>query len=101
MSVDGWQCLKPDHTSSWSDSTELNPSYNDSPIIAFMKMQENSTTPLLDSSTVHLYQCIMRAYADILHRWNLLDARAEVLFLNNTAIRITTNICKNLFKNFR
>lgn len=90
MSVDGWQCLKPDHTSSWSDSTELNPSYNESSIHAFMKMQENASTPLLDASTVHLYQCIMRAYADILHRWNLLDARAEVFYYFQNSYNLFT-----------
>lgn len=33
---------------------------------------------MLDEKNSHLYDTYKKAYAEILHRWNLLDARAQV-----------------------
>lgn len=35
----------------------------------------------MDDSTSWLYDEYKRAYAEILHRWHLLDARAQVKYL--------------------
>jgi hypothetical protein len=33
---------------------------------------------MLDEKNSHLYDTYKKAYSEILHRWNLLDARAQV-----------------------
>lgn len=45
----------------------------------------------LDESNVWLYDEYKRAYAEILHRWKLLDARAQVKYY------YTVNILLNFF----
>lgn len=33
----------------------------------------------MDDRNIQIYDCYKKAYAEVLHRWNLLDARAQVL----------------------
>ena len=89
MSMDGWAVpvLKRDRASSWSDSTDINHSFYDASFHNLGKCDDNPSSPILDPATTRLYQCYMRAYADILHRWNLLEARAEVRFQDISAIK--------------
>eukprot|EP00795_Rhopilema_esculentum_P001709 gene1709-16188_t len=43
------------------------------------KFEYRKSCRLLDPSITRQYDCLKRAYADILYRWNLLNKRAEVL----------------------
>ncbi|XP_072936926.1 GATOR2 complex protein WDR59 [Epargyreus clarus] len=46
-----------------------------------LSKSERASVCVLDEATVHLYHCFKRAYADILHRWQLLYKKTEVMKL--------------------
>ncbi|KAI5632601.1 hypothetical protein NE865_14704 [Phthorimaea operculella] len=73
ISADGWT-LPIMRSNSCSEAENF---YTDSSITK----SERASACVLDESTVHLYHCFKRAYADILHRWQLLYKKTEVLKL--------------------
>ncbi|KAJ2953795.1 hypothetical protein O0L34_g1423 [Tuta absoluta] len=73
ISADGWT-LPIMRSNSCSEAENF---YTDSSITK----SERASACVLDESMVHLYHCFKRAYADILHRWQLLYKKTEVLKL--------------------
>ncbi|XP_047514781.1 GATOR complex protein WDR59 isoform X1 [Pieris napi] len=71
INADGWTLPIILRSNSCSEAENLNTEYSKS---------DNSGC-VLDDSTVHLYHCFKRVYADVLHRWQLLYKRTEVMKL--------------------
>ncbi|CAB3373844.1 Hypothetical predicted protein [Cloeon dipterum] len=83
-SLEGWSfhLLKQNRSNSWSDSldeikTLASMSENTDP--SRMEEIELSTSKMLDEKNSELHDCFKRVYADILYRWDLLEARTQVL----------------------
>ncbi|GBP62192.1 GATOR complex protein WDR59 [Eumeta japonica] len=74
ISADGWTLPVIHRSNSYSEADNLT---SDSTLSKF----EPLLTCVLDEGTMHLYHCFKRVYADILHRWQLLYVRTEVLKL--------------------
>ncbi|XP_045511208.1 GATOR complex protein WDR59 isoform X2 [Colias croceus] len=74
ISADGWTLPIILRSNSCSEAENLNTDYS------LMKSDRNSAC-VLDEATVHLYHCFKRTYADVLHRWQLLYKRTEVMKL--------------------
>lgn len=47
---------------------------------------EGASSCVLDEATVHLYYCFKRVYADILHRWQLIYKKTEVIYKTSRPI---------------
>ncbi|XP_041980918.1 GATOR complex protein WDR59 [Aricia agestis] len=77
ISADGWTLPIILRSNSCSEAENLNTDYTAS--------KADSTETVVDESTAHLYQCFKRVYADILHRWQLLYKRTEVMKLVRSA----------------
>ncbi|KAJ1524264.1 hypothetical protein ONE63_010778 [Megalurothrips usitatus] len=84
-SLEGWNypLLKQNRSNSWSDSLEglkanevREVGYGDSSLNLFLSSSEKG---MLDEKKTCLYDEYKRVYADVLHRWGLLDARAQVM----------------------
>lgn len=79
-SLEGWNfsILKQNRSNSWSES--LDDCRLSANIVEHFPIDADADRCIkLDESNVWLYDEYKRAYAEILHRWNLLDARAQVL----------------------
>ncbi|XP_017879158.1 GATOR complex protein WDR59 isoform X2 [Ceratina calcarata] len=73
--LEGWnfQNLKQHRSNSWSDSLD------DLKLIQDTFGDSARSIRLLDEKYTALYDGYKKAYAEVLHRWRLLDARAQVL----------------------
>lgn len=71
ISADGWTLPIVLRSNSCSEAENF---YTDSSV----SKSEKTSSCVLDEVTVHLYHCFKRAYADILHRWQLLYKKTEV-----------------------
>ncbi|OAD54322.1 WD repeat-containing protein 59 [Eufriesea mexicana] len=73
--LEGWnfQNLKQHRSNSWSDSLD------DLKLIQDTFGDSVKNIRLLDEKYTTLYDGYKKAYAEVLHRWRLLDARAQVL----------------------
>ncbi|XP_076291004.1 WD repeat domain 59 isoform X3 [Lasioglossum baleicum] len=73
--LEGWnfQNLKQHRSNSWSDSLD------DLKLIQDTCGDSVKNIRLLDEKYTTLYDGYKKAYAEVLHRWRLLDARAQVL----------------------
>ncbi|XP_076242534.1 WD repeat domain 59 isoform X2 [Calliopsis andreniformis] len=73
--LEGWnfQNLKQHRSNSWSDSLD------DLKLIQDTFGDSVKNIRLLDEKHTTLYDGYKKAYAEVLHRWRLLDARAQVL----------------------
>lgn len=73
--LEGWnfQNLKQHRSNSWSDSLD------DLKLIQDTFGDSVKSIRLLDEKYTTLYDGYKKAYAEVLHRWRLLDARAQVL----------------------
>ncbi|XP_043265294.1 GATOR complex protein WDR59 isoform X1 [Colletes gigas] len=73
--LEGWnfQNLKHHRSNSWSDSLD------DLKLIQDTFGDSVKSIRLLDEKYTTLYDGYKKAYAEVLHRWRLLDARAQVL----------------------
>ncbi|XP_029054002.1 GATOR complex protein WDR59 isoform X1 [Osmia bicornis bicornis] len=73
--LEGWnfQNLKQHRSNSWSDSLD------DLKLIQDTFRDSVKHIRLLDEKYTTLYDGYKKAYAEVLHRWRLLDARAQVL----------------------
>ncbi|XP_050579579.1 GATOR complex protein WDR59 isoform X2 [Bombus affinis] len=73
--LEGWnfQNLKQHRSNSWSDSLD------DLKLIQDTFGDSVKNIRLLDEKYTALYDGYKKAYAEVLHRWRLLDARAQVL----------------------
>ncbi|KAG6457591.1 hypothetical protein O3G_MSEX010368 [Manduca sexta] len=74
ISADGWTLPIVLRSNSCSEAENF---YTDSTV----SKSERTTSCVLDEATVHLYYCFKRAYADILHRWQLIYKKTEVMKL--------------------
>ncbi|XP_052758623.1 GATOR complex protein WDR59 isoform X1 [Galleria mellonella] len=74
ISADGWTLPVMLRSNSCSEAENF---YTDSTV----SKSERVSSCVLDESTVHLYNCFKRAYADVLHRWQLLYKKTEVMKL--------------------
>ncbi|XP_045785256.1 GATOR complex protein WDR59 [Maniola jurtina] len=74
ISADGWTLPVILRSNSCSEAENLNTEYS-------VTKSEPSSACVIDEATVHLYHCFKRAYADVLHRWQLLYKRTEVMKL--------------------
>ncbi|CAH0404963.1 unnamed protein product [Chilo suppressalis] len=74
ISADGWTLPIVLRSNSCSEAENF---YTDST----MTKSERPSSCVLDETTEHLYYCFKRAYADILHRWQLLYKKTEVMKL--------------------
>ncbi|XP_063838524.1 GATOR2 complex protein WDR59 [Ostrinia nubilalis] len=74
ISADGWTLPIVLRSNSCSEAENF---YTDSTV----SKSEKTSSCVLDEVTVHLYHCFKRAYADILHRWQLLYRKTEVMKL--------------------
>ncbi|XP_015109430.1 GATOR complex protein WDR59 isoform X1 [Diachasma alloeum] len=74
-SLEGWnfQNLKQNRSNSWSESLD------DLKLTQDTFGETERSLKLLDEKNTLLYDCYKKAYAEVLHRWRLLDARAQVL----------------------
>ncbi|XP_044008732.1 GATOR complex protein WDR59 isoform X2 [Aphidius gifuensis] len=72
--TEGWnfQNIKHNRSNSWSESLDDLKLNNDS-------YDNGKRIKLLDDKNAQLYDSYKKAYAEVLHRWRLLDARAQVL----------------------
>lgn len=80
MSLEGWNfsVLKQNRSNSWSES--LDDFRLSSNIVEHVPLEsEPGHCIRMDDNTSWLYDEYKRAYAEILHRWYLLDARAQVM----------------------
>ncbi|XP_075212964.1 WD repeat domain 59 [Lycorma delicatula] len=80
MSLDGWNfsVLKQNRSNSWSES--LDDFRLSSNIVEHVPLESETGHYIkMDGSTSWLYDEYKRAYAEILHRWHLLDARAQIM----------------------
>ncbi|XP_014479505.1 PREDICTED: WD repeat-containing protein 59 isoform X2 [Dinoponera quadriceps] len=73
--LEGWnfQNLKQHRSNSWSESLD------DLKVIQDTFGDSAKNIKLLDEKYTALYDGYKKAYAEVLHRWRLLDARAQVL----------------------
>ncbi|XP_012266162.2 GATOR complex protein WDR59 isoform X2 [Athalia rosae] len=73
--LEGWnfQNLKQHRSNSWSESLD------DLKFIQDSLFEPGRSIRLLDEKNTSLYDSYKKAYAEVLHRWRLLDARAQVL----------------------
>ncbi|XP_033209971.1 GATOR complex protein WDR59 isoform X1 [Belonocnema kinseyi] len=73
--LEGWnfQTLKQNRSNSWSETLDDLKGIQDT----FGEFGRNGR--LLDEKNMALYDGYKKAYAEVLHRWKLLDARAQVL----------------------
>ncbi|XP_020283818.1 WD repeat-containing protein 59 isoform X2 [Pseudomyrmex gracilis] len=73
--LEGWnfQSLKQHRSNSWSES------HDDLKVIQDTFGDSTKPTKLLDEKYTAVYDGYKKAYAEALHRWELLDARAQVL----------------------
>ncbi|XP_034942224.1 GATOR complex protein WDR59 isoform X2 [Chelonus insularis] len=73
--LEGWnlQNLKQNRSNSWSESLD------DLKIIQDNVGDTGKNMKLLDENNTLLYDNYKKAYAEVLHRWKLLDARAQIL----------------------
>ncbi|XP_050551172.1 GATOR complex protein WDR59-like [Spodoptera frugiperda] len=76
ISADGWTLPIVLRSNSCSEAENF---YTDSTV----SKSEKASSCVLDEATVHLYHCFKRVYADILHRWQLIYKKTEVLKLVN------------------
>lgn len=81
-SLEGWNYTmpKPNRSNSWSDS--LDDFKFSSTIVEHREFDEVGSDRILkmiDEKNILQYDAYKKAYAEILHRWNLLDARTQVL----------------------
>ncbi|KAJ9579708.1 hypothetical protein L9F63_004634, partial [Diploptera punctata] len=81
-SLEGWNypMLKQNRSNSWSDS--LDDLKFATTIVEHREINDNDSDKslkILDDKNTLLYDIYKKAYAEVLHRWNLLDARAQVL----------------------
>ncbi|XP_026282882.1 GATOR complex protein Wdr59 isoform X2 [Frankliniella occidentalis] len=92
-SLEGWNypLLKQNRSNSWSDSLEglkvneiKEVGFGDT-LDIFSSVNEKG---MLDEKKTWLYDEYKRAYADILHRWGLLDARAQVMKYMSTGLEV-------------
>ncbi|CAH2067163.1 unnamed protein product, partial [Iphiclides podalirius] len=74
ISADGWTLPIILRSNSCSEAENF---HTDSTL----SKSERASACVLDEATVHLYNCFKRVYADILHRWQLLYKRTEVMKL--------------------
>ncbi|KAK6632142.1 hypothetical protein RUM44_007172 [Polyplax serrata] len=78
-SLEGWNfpATKHNRSNSWSDSLDdLKAIAN---ILEYKEVSEvDQEKRLLDDKNCHLYDEFKKKYADILHRWNLLEVRTQV-----------------------
>ncbi|XP_068621024.1 GATOR2 complex protein WDR59 [Battus philenor] len=74
ISADGWTLPIILRSNSCSEAENF---HTDSTL----SKSEPAPACVLDEPTVHLYNCFKRIYADILHRWQLLYKRTEVMKL--------------------
>ncbi|XP_024939455.1 GATOR complex protein WDR59 isoform X2 [Cephus cinctus] len=74
-SLEGWnfQDLKQHRSNSWSESLD------DPKIMQDSFTDTGRNIRMLDEKNTTLYDGYKKAYAEVLHRWRLLDARAQVL----------------------
>ncbi|GFG32156.1 hypothetical protein Cfor_09334, partial [Coptotermes formosanus] len=91
MSLEGWNCpmLKQNRSNSWSDS--LDDFKFTSTIVEHTEINDTDSeksVKMLDEKNSHLYDTYKKAYSEILHRWNLLDARAQVLKYMSTPAEV-------------
>ncbi|XP_021927704.1 GATOR complex protein WDR59-like isoform X3 [Zootermopsis nevadensis] len=82
LSLEGWNypMLKQNRSNSWSDS--LDDFKFISTIVEHAEVYDSESeksVKILEEKNSHLYDTYKKAYSEILHRWNLLDARAQVL----------------------
>lgn len=71
ISADGWALPIILRSNSCSEAENLNTEYS-------VATKSEPSSCVIDEATVHLYNCYKRAYADILHRWQLIYKRTEV-----------------------
>ncbi|XP_066594215.1 GATOR2 complex protein WDR59 isoform X2 [Prorops nasuta] len=73
--MEGWnyQNLKHHRSNSWSESLD------DLKMVSETFGEPPRSNKLLDEKYTVLYDSYKKAYAEVLHRWKLLDARAQVL----------------------
>ncbi|KAJ0182006.1 hypothetical protein K1T71_002728 [Dendrolimus kikuchii] len=74
ISADGWTLPIVLRSNSCSEAENF---YTDSTL----SKSERTSSCVLDEATVHLYHCFKRAYADVLHRWQLIYKKTEVMKL--------------------
>ncbi|XP_050362331.1 GATOR complex protein WDR59 isoform X1 [Nymphalis io] len=74
ISADGWTLPIILRSNSCSEAENLNTEYS-------VTKSEPTSACVIDEATVHLYHCFKRAYADVLHRWQLIYKRTEVMKL--------------------
>ncbi|CAG5096559.1 Similar to WDR59: GATOR complex protein WDR59 (Homo sapiens) [Cotesia congregata] len=74
-SSEGWsvQNLKYNRSSSWSESLDDSKTFPDS------LNDTGRSIRLLDENNTLLYDRYKKVYAEVLHRWRLLDGRAQIL----------------------
>lgn len=74
-SIEGWnfQSLKQNRSSSWSESLDDLKTTQDS------LSDTGRSIRLLDENNTLLYDRYKKVYAEVLHRWRLLDGRAQIL----------------------
>uniref|UniRef100_A0A1B6LD05 RWD domain-containing protein n=1 Tax=Graphocephala atropunctata TaxID=36148 RepID=A0A1B6LD05_9HEMI len=79
-SLHGWNfsVLKQNRSNSWSESLD-DCRLSNNIVEHFSVHTEIDRSIEMDESHTQVYDEYKRAYAEILHRWNLLDARAQVL----------------------
>ncbi|XP_059471344.1 GATOR complex protein WDR59 isoform X2 [Neocloeon triangulifer] len=92
-SLEGWNfhMLKQNRSNSWSDSLDeikLLTSTSETTDPARMEEIELSHSKMLDEKNSELHDCFKRVYAEILYRWELLEARAQVLKYVSTNIEV-------------
>ncbi|XP_012270221.1 GATOR complex protein WDR59 [Orussus abietinus] len=73
--LEGWnfQNLKPHRSNSWSESLD------DLKIFSESSAELGRSIRIIDEKNTALYDGYKKAYAEVLHRWQLLDARAQIL----------------------
>ncbi|GLG98684.1 GATOR complex protein WDR59 [Gryllus bimaculatus] len=88
-SLEGWNypMLKQNRSNSWSDSLD---DFKFNSIVEHREFSDSSDREkpvknsgpckMLDEKNTFLYDSYKKAYAEILYRWNLLDARAQKYF---------------------
>ncbi|XP_012550057.1 GATOR2 complex protein WDR59 isoform X2 [Bombyx mori] len=72
ISADGWTLPIVLRSNSCSEAENF---YTDSTV----SKSERTSSCVLDETTVHSYHCFKRVYADILHRWQLIYKKTEVM----------------------
>lgn len=74
-SLEGWnfQNLKQNRSNSWSESLD------DLKIVQDASSDTGRSSRVLNETNTVLYDNYKKAYAEVLHRWRLLDGRAQVL----------------------